>query len=71
MNNSMHSLSNYRRDALDQGTYTKAQGSSYFSGVVEWPTEQDCGCTGQLPALASHKQYISEKGCITRMGNLP
>lgn len=58
MKNSVLSLSNYRTHALDQATYTKAQGSSYFSGAAEWSAAQDCGCTGQLPGV---KLCIFEK----------
>lgn len=57
MSNSPHSLSNYRTCALVQGTYTKAQGSTYFSGGAEWPAAENCGCTGQLP-LASLKMLV-------------
>lgn len=58
MNNSVLSLSNYCTQALDQATYMKAQGSSYFSGAAEWPEVQDCGSAGQLPGV---KQSIFEK----------
>lgn len=52
MCNSLLSLSNYCTHVLVQGTYTEAQGCTYFSGGAEWPAAEDCGCTGQLP-LAS------------------
>lgn len=49
--------------ALDQGTYTEAQGCSYFSGAAaEWPAAEDCVCSGQLPGV---KQGISEKRAST------